>query len=309
MAIHPARNLGLKLMSVAMAVCLWFIVAREETSEAVLRTQVEFVNVPSRLEITGDPPSHVDIRIRASTTLMRRVNETGLTARVDLRTAKPGVQRVVLDASIFDLPLGCQVIRINPPDFKLELEEKESRLVLVSPRIEGRTAEGFEIVSLGTTPSRVLVEGPASRVRRLSAVTTESVSVEGLVTSLSQRVALKTPDPACRLVEDTTSQLDITIVEKEGTRVIEGVVVELAPGSPAASFSPQRVRVEVQGAASRLRLLSSHEMRARVDVSGLSPGAHVVAPQIVFSSQSEQAFRVLSVDPEGIRVGVPGQSK
>lgn len=289
-----------------MAITMWFIVAREETTEAVFPTQIEFVNIPSSLEITGDPPSQAEIRVRASSTLMRRINEAGLTARVDLRDVRPGAQRITLDANSFDLPLGCQLIKVRPPEFILDLEEKESRAVVVSPRIEGRAADGFEVVAITTTPDRVVVEGPRTHVKRLSAVTTDPVSVDGLVTSISERVGLRVPDPACRIVGENTAQLDLTIVEKQETRSIDGILVLLEPPSVAANITPQRVRVDIQGPISKIRLLGPNEIRARVAVGSLRAGTYSLAPTIVFSTASEQSFRVLEVDPANVRVQIRG---
>ncbi len=304
MAIHPTRNIGLKVLSLAMATTLWFIVAREEMSEAIFRAPVEFVNIPPSLEIAGDPPSQVQIRIRTSSTIMRKIWETGLVARIDMRLVRPGTRLIALNADNFDLPFGCQVIRINPTGFDIAIEERDSRSVAVSPRLEGRVAEGFEIVSLNASPARVLVEGPQSRVRRLSSVTTEAVSVEGLVTSLSQRVALVVPDPSCRLPEENSAQLDITIIEKQEYRTLMDVPVETVPGSKQVTVSPTTVQIRVQGPISKLRYLRSEEIRARIDVATLASGQHELAPHIVFSNYADNIFKVLEIQPEKIKVAV-----
>ncbi|MEW6368509.1 MAG: CdaR family protein [Acidobacteriota bacterium] len=303
MALHPTRNIGLKLLSLVLAAILWFIIAREETSEAVVRAPVEFVNMPATLEIASDPPSQVEVRVRASSALMRRVNETGLTARIDLRTARPGRRAVQFSSDNFNLPFGCQVVKINPAGFDLDIEESDSKLAPVTPRVEGRVADGFEIVSIGTSPDKVLVRGPRSRVRRLSAVATEAVSVNGIVTSLSQSVPVRVGDPSCQLVGDATVRIDIAVVEKQEARVLEGVVVEAFPPAPAAIF-PAHVVARVQGPRSRVRALDPKRVRALVDVAGLSPGPHTVAPRIVFDSIDDDTIKVLSVEPEKVRVTI-----
>jgi len=300
--MHPTRNIWLKILSLVLATALWFIIAREETAEAVMRAPIEFVNIPSQLEITGDPPSQVQIRIRASSTLMSKIYDKGPVARIDLRFARPGRRQIALNADNFDLPFGCQIIRITPTGFDVGLEERDSRYVTVSPRIEGRVADGYEMVSVTASPTRILVQGPMSRVRRLGTVTTEAVSVEGLVTSLSQRVALVIPDPTCRIPGENTVQLDITIVEKQDTRTFEGVIVETIPASRQATSLPKVVQVRVQGPISKVRWLRAEEVRARVDVSTLAPGQHDVPPRIVFSSDPGTEFRVIEILPANVRV-------
>ena len=62
MAYHPFRHLGLKLLSVAIAVLLWFTVSGEELVERSLRVPVELRNIPERLELVDNPPATVDVR-------------------------------------------------------------------------------------------------------------------------------------------------------------------------------------------------------------------------------------------------------
>lgn len=299
MTFNVTRNSALKALSLTLAIALWSVVAREETTEAVFRTGIEFANVPPSLEITGDPPSQVELRVRASSTTMTKLKEMGIVARVDLRDSRPGQRQILLGADNFDLPFGCQVVRLTPSEVRLELEEKEIRWVLVSPRLEGRVAEGYQVVSLAAGPDRVQIEGPRSRVRRLNAVTTEPVSIEGLVTSLSQRAALRVPDPVCRVLGDSGVQLDVTITEIEETRALDGVLVETIPPSGAV-VTPARVRVELRGPASQIRFMKASDMRARIDLSGLAAGSHRLAPTIVFSTVRNEKIQVLSVTPERV---------
>ena len=63
MAYNPFRNPGLKIMAVLLATALWFIVAGEQNVERTLRVPLEFRNKPANLEILGDPPTTIDIRV------------------------------------------------------------------------------------------------------------------------------------------------------------------------------------------------------------------------------------------------------
>ena len=54
------RHLGLKLLSFALAVLLWLLVAGQKEAERSLRVPLEFQNVPPSLEMIGDPTAFVD---------------------------------------------------------------------------------------------------------------------------------------------------------------------------------------------------------------------------------------------------------
>ena len=66
MAYHPFRDLWLKVVSVCLAVLLWMTVARDPVVERGLEIPLEFENVPIGLEIAGDPPDTVSVRVRGN---------------------------------------------------------------------------------------------------------------------------------------------------------------------------------------------------------------------------------------------------
>ena len=63
MAIHVFRHIGLKLLSLALALLLWSLVAGQKEAERSLRVPLEFQNMPPSLEMIGEPPSSVDVRV------------------------------------------------------------------------------------------------------------------------------------------------------------------------------------------------------------------------------------------------------
>ncbi len=93
MALVGFRNIGLKAISIALAASIWLLVSGEEIVERALRVPLEFTNVPPQLEIVGDPPDVVDVRIRGSSGTLSRIAAGELVAVLDLQTGRAG-QRV-----------------------------------------------------------------------------------------------------------------------------------------------------------------------------------------------------------------------
>ncbi len=73
MAYHPFRNLGLKFLSTLVAALLWLVVAGERVVERVMRAPVEFQNLPAGLELVGNPPDTVEVRLRGSSGALSRM--------------------------------------------------------------------------------------------------------------------------------------------------------------------------------------------------------------------------------------------
>ena len=90
MAYNPFRNFGLKAVAVVIATLLWVAVGGEKMVERSLRSPLELQNMPDGLEVVGDAPSTVDVRVRGSSTDLARLAPGDVTAVLDVATAKPG---------------------------------------------------------------------------------------------------------------------------------------------------------------------------------------------------------------------------
>src|SRR5688572_31933807 len=90
MAIVGFRHIGLKAVSIALAALIWLIVSGEQIVERALRIPLEFTNLPSQLEIVGDAPDVVDVRVRGSAGSLSRIPAGELVAVIDLKAARPG---------------------------------------------------------------------------------------------------------------------------------------------------------------------------------------------------------------------------
>jgi hypothetical protein len=90
MSIWPFRHIGMKLLSLGLALLLWMAVAGEQTVERVLRVPLELQQFPASLELVGDFTTAVDVRVRGSAGALSRVTAGDVVAVLDLRGAEPG---------------------------------------------------------------------------------------------------------------------------------------------------------------------------------------------------------------------------
>ena len=70
MKFNPLKHGWLKILAVLLASLLWLTVAGEHVVERTLRVPQELRNVPPQLEIVGDPPMTVDVRVRGSSAVL-----------------------------------------------------------------------------------------------------------------------------------------------------------------------------------------------------------------------------------------------
>jgi hypothetical protein len=115
---------GLKLLSLAIALLLWSTYHAEPTVEMVHQAPLEFHNVPSNLEIAGDFPPTVRVRVRGRSAVLRQITPGSLAVVVDLQDAGPGERVLRLSPGLIDPPLGAEIVLIAPAEIRLRLDPR-----------------------------------------------------------------------------------------------------------------------------------------------------------------------------------------
>jgi YbbR domain-containing protein len=212
--MHPVKhwithNWFLKVFSLALAIALWVAVASETSSEIGIAVPLEYRNVPGDLEITGDPANTVEVRLRGSANAVKDITPKDVSTTVDLANMSPGEKTIMLTAQNVSAPFGTEVVRINPSEVRLGLEQTMSKTVLVIPTTQGAPAEGFELGRILVNPGRVRVQGPESRLRSVESISTVPIVVDGKRSPLQQIVGLDVPDPQVRV--QGQSRVDVRV--------------------------------------------------------------------------------------------------
>jgi YbbR domain-containing protein len=214
MAYHPFRNLGLKFLSTLVALMLWLIVAGERVVERVMRAPLEFQNLPAGLEIVGDPPDTVDVRLRGSSGALSRMTAGDMAAVLDLATARPGQRLFHVTAGQVHVPYGVEIVQVGPSTLTMEFESSGIRSVPVEPNIDGRPANGYAVTSVVSDPPSVEVAGPESALKRLQSAITEPISIDNQTRTVREVVTIGVPNATLRLRTPQTAVVTVTISPK-----------------------------------------------------------------------------------------------
>ena len=186
----PFRYLGLKLLSVGLAVLLWLFVSGEDVVERGLRVPLEFQQFPGGLELMGEAPSNVDVRVRGASSALSQLGAGDIVAQIDLKSAGPGRRLYQLTPEQVRVPYGVQVVQVTPPSIALAFENSLSKSVPVTPSLEGEPAPGFVVGTVSVDPPAVEVVGPQSAVTRVTEAITEAVSVANAAAPVSDAVTV-----------------------------------------------------------------------------------------------------------------------
>ncbi len=298
-------NLGLKALSLLLAFLLWLQVASLQTVQRNVSIPVEFVNMPSHLEISNEYEKRVEVIVR-SWRSTAAIDGLQMSAVVDLQGATSGTELLLLSAeNIKNKPYGVEILSVNPPRIRLALEPTLTRVVKVQPSVIGEPAAGYELTSSEALPGEVTVSGPQSRVEGLVRVGTEpTINIEGLFSSVQQGVFVDLQDPQLRIEKSVSVMVLITIQEKRRHVRLSGVPIQVFPkGSKVRLLSRQ---LEVVGTLpiSYEGNVRAADLSAVVNLENLAVRAepYRLVPEIVVPQEVQGLFHVESLKPEWIEV-------
>jgi hypothetical protein len=302
MRLWPFSHLGLKLLSVGLALSLWIVVAGEETVERGLRVPLELQQFPAGLELVDEPPSTVDVRVRGASGALSRLAPGEIVSVLDLRGARVGRRLFHLTPDQVRAPAGIDVVQVAPATLAMVFENSASRSVPIEPDVEGDPAPGYVVGRVQVEPETVEIVGPEGAVKRAPSALTEPVSVEGVRQAVRESVTVGVPDSAVRLKTPGMAAVTVQVVPAPLERALRDLPIHLRNLGPslAATALPPVATVTVRGSRDALSGIERDEVAAYVDLAGLGAGGYTLN---VRADTSREAG-VTRVDPATVQVRI-----
>src|SRR5208283_582024 len=201
---YVLKNLSFKLVSLAIAIMLWWAVGRDSAIEIPMTLPLEFLHAPSNLEFNSDYPFQAQITLRGPEHLLQQLRPSEVHAILDLEGAGPGERTFDLSASQVQVPHNVKVVQVVPAQFHISFDRSASRTVEVQPRVVGTLLTGYAIKEMEAVPPKVTIVGPEKRVDSIVNAMTDPVDATGVVGSatfathayvVDRMVRVQTPGP------------------------------------------------------------------------------------------------------------------
>jgi YbbR domain-containing protein len=196
------RNIGSKLLALAIALLVWFVLSaqrRERISERTYRIPLSVVNIPPQTLIASPLPAAVDVRVRGPFTALRQIDPEKLEAVVDLTDAPKGERIFRLAPEDINVPPEVEVIAIAPSELRIVLDATAQKTLPIVPNVTGKPAPGYEVADVVVEPRVAYVYGPASALERLANVTTDPISIDQRAASFSVPATVLADAPGIRI--------------------------------------------------------------------------------------------------------------
>ena len=120
------NNWGLKLLALGISFLLWATYTAEPAAEVGYLVPLELRNVSPVLEISGDIPTQLQVRLRGRAALLRRIVPADLELSLDLSRARAGESSFHIEPQQVTAPYGATVVRITPSQIRVLLVPRRS---------------------------------------------------------------------------------------------------------------------------------------------------------------------------------------
>jgi YbbR domain-containing protein len=212
--MEVTSNLSLKLLSLVLAIIVWFFVSaprREPVSERAFAAPLSIVRMPRHLAITTPVPDTVSVRLRGRVSDLRSLSSQNLEVTLDLNWVSPGDAVINLSPQAISVPPQIDVLAIEPSNLRFHIEALRQKVVPIRPFLIGQPPPGFVPGAPALVPDQALVSGPASKIKNVTEVATERIIMTGRTETFQQNVAVVSDSSLIRIIDPLTTQATVPV--------------------------------------------------------------------------------------------------
>lgn len=210
------KNLPFKLVSLAIAILLWWAVGRDQPIEMPLTVPLEFQNAPTNLEVNSNYPFETRVTLRGPERLIQELNASEVHAIIDLQGATPGERTFDLTRTAIRVPRNVKVVQVVPSQFHISFDRSETRTVPVQPRVIGTLLSGYGITDVTTDPPVITIVGPERRVNAIQNAMTDPVDATGVVGTATFTTHAYVSDPLVHVHDPGAVKVTVNTAKSSG---------------------------------------------------------------------------------------------
>ncbi len=272
------RDLFLKIISIVLALLVWYGAGDKQPAEYTVNVPLEIKNVSDDLILLGEIPDVVQARIRGRGRFFK-FRLTEFVAVIDASEAEPGLllRPITINDVVVPNEIDAEVREVIVPRLlRVEVDKKARRRVAVEPVLAGTPPAGFTVVGMpGATPDAVDIVGPERVVAGLRSVRLEDLNVSRLrgPVALRRLVDLST----LPMVEATPAEVEVQVaIDRLADARFPRVPVKVALGGRRvrATVTPDAVAVRLSGPESVVSRLEPDSLTLTIDGAGIEPGTY-----------------------------------
>lgn len=117
------NDLPVKAFFLFLVCLLWIFVIGIRQGMISFNIPIEYYSIPQNLEISGQPPKEIKVRLKGSQRLLSSLNPDHIRAQVNLSGTHPGANQVALSEMNINVPSGITVTHLYPQIIRIQLAQ------------------------------------------------------------------------------------------------------------------------------------------------------------------------------------------
>jgi YbbR domain-containing protein len=288
-----------------------------DTSPRLIRITLEEADqkqVPLRARVSEEPPAGYSHDEPLFDLDLNQVLVSGTARQVDLVVAVEAEislrdQRNPVEYDLRLLPVDADGNTV--PDVTLDPEvvhvqvniqrRDDVKEISITPILVGALPQGYVLNALSYEPQTILIGGTPSQLASLpETIQTEAIDLSTYTATFTVSVRPSLPNNNLLLLSGQLINVTVEIIPVTSSKQFDQIPVEVfgLPENYTAQVIPDQIAVLVTGPQSELDQLTESEIRAAIDLNGLTPGNYTVKPNISITSAIIPAENISALPPE-----------
>jgi hypothetical protein len=151
-------NWKLKLLSVALATMLWFVVYLIGETKKEISVPVSIVNLSRNYVIMKTDNAKVAIALNGRVSVLKDIKESDVKVSLSMSNIQEGENVFNISKSNVQIPRGVQIGDIRPSSIKIDIDKIVEKKMKTAVKLDKRWIGEYEVRSW--SPDYVMVEGP-----------------------------------------------------------------------------------------------------------------------------------------------------
>ena len=296
------NNLGLKLISLAIAFLLWFVVVqvgdpkddRDMGNIQVKLVNTELLEKENKVYEVLDGTDKVRVTVYAPKSVFTQLRNGDITAEADV-SKLTDINTIPITFSASNSNVVS--VRGSHDVVKLNVEEKASKYVTLVSSTVGEAAAGYMVYSLTPDQNRIEVSGPKSAVDMVKYAGVE-IDVSDATSNLTANVDIKLYDAEGMLVErsNLVKNVDYVKMSAEILAVKEVPIRFETMGTPKEGYLATD---EVSGSPSTVKIAGNFANLVRIN------SINIPAEELDLTGAESNVVKVLDIKeflPENVKL-------
>ncbi|MEW6426737.1 MAG: CdaR family protein [Thermodesulfobacteriota bacterium] len=298
-----SANWGAKLLSLLLAVFLWYFVVGEDKVDMNILLPIEIVNLPRDLVISNQYKKELDVTVSGPRGIIQTVTRQNLSRKIDLSKAEPGTIVIRNTPESVSMPRGVQILRIQPTHLILTLDRLVKRNLEVVSRLRGEPAPGYEISAVELRPDHIDLTGPEALLGNLKELSTLPIDVQGLAESREEQIYLDLSPELMEMIGESVITAKVVITRKILSATLEDLAVTVENPDETLGYllDPETIDVDIRyPVQERNGTPPRSSVRLSVNVQGLAVGRHILPVSVA----TDEGVSIKKIEPKEVQIDI-----